>query len=749
MAIRIPILTSFDPKGLKQANAQFAKLQTSMGSLGRNFAAAGVVIAGAVAMIGRSLNDAAESQRAFAQTEAVLKSMGTTANGTATDIANMASALQKSTAFSDEAILSGTNLLLTFKNIQNQAGAGNDIFDQTAKTMLDVARAMGTSASGEAIRLGKALNDPVKGISALTRVGIQFTDQQKAQIKALAQSGDLMGAQKIILAELQSQFGGSAAAYAQTFTGQLESMNNELNDLSEEIGFMVMPAVKGMITEFRALIPIIGPQLKAAIESVDWKALTTAVVNFTTFLLRNAEAIVKVVAAVFAINTAFKAMQVLIGIGNVAIALKTWYLAQLASGMTTATIATGAFSTALKLIPFVAIASGIGLIIAGITETDSSYRTTTPVVTSFGQEVLKTGHDAEWAAGKYGVLKTAMEAIPKDIKTKITISADYSGAEARRLTEQAFGRGGLDRSLGKFDTPAAPTASRSEGGSAAQTVNQILTSQGLLATRTNKAIAKGASAGLAELIASTAKNKKQFQAELAKISVPKGLERQQARFNRTAAGQAEIAQNAAAAAAAASQAAAEMAAAQEAAARAQQEAAEREAAAVAERERIFQSFADSVKNTFAGIKNSIMGAFDLTELGGSTNAITRNMDKLLTRLRAFATNVKSLASMGLNPALLQQVISAGPMGGARLAEALVMGGAGGLSAINAGYSEFGALSSQIAQTGTESLFNQGAQQSVYNINVDGGVGSGSTIGKAIVDAIKAYERTSGAVWQGA
>jgi hypothetical protein len=78
-----------------------------------------------------------------------------------------------------------------------------------------------------------------------------------------------------------------------------------------------------------------------------------------------------------------------------------------------------------------------------------------------------------------------------------------------------------------------------------------------------------------------------------------------------------------------------------------------------------------------------------------------------------------------------------------------MGGPGGLSAINAGYSEFGNLAGQIATTGTNSLFGTGTQQNVYNINVDGGVGSGSTIGKAIVDAIKAYERTSGAVWQGA
>jgi len=167
------------------------------------------------------------------------------------------------------------------------------------------------------------------------------------------------------------------------------------------------------------------------------------------------------------------------------------------------------------------------------------------------------------------------------------------------------------------------------------------------------------------------------------------------------------------------------------------------------KERAYASFADAVKNTFSSIKNSILGAFDITQLGGSTDSITRNMDKLLVKLRSFSANVQSLAGMGLNSTLLQQVISAGPLAGARLAEALVMGGPGGLSAINAGYSEFGNLAGQIATTGTNSLFGTGTQQNVYNINVDGGVGSGSTIGKAIVDAIKAYERTSGAVWQGA
>jgi hypothetical protein len=125
------------------------------------------------------------------------------------------------------------------------------------------------------------------------------------------------------------------------------------------------------------------------------------------------------------------------------------------------------------------------------------------------------------------------------------------------------------------------------------------------------------------------------------------------------------------------------------------------------------------------------------------------MDKLLTRLKSFSSNVKSLATMGLDPALLQQIITAGPMAGARIASALVAGGAGALSAINAGYGQVGNLASEIATTGVQSLFDTQKQQNVYNITVTGGVGSGSTIGKAIVDAIKDYERTSGAVWQGA
>jgi hypothetical protein len=299
-------------------------------------------------------------------------------------------------------------------------------------------------------------------------------------------------------------------------------------------------------------------------------------------------------------------------------------------------------------------------------------------------------------------------------------------------------------------TITTPTLTANAGGSKTETISEVLQREGRLLQRETKLLGFNLSQGLVDTILSTATSSKEIKKVYAQLtSSTSAAEKMQAKFNKTKAGQQEIAQAAAESAQAAAAATAAFNAAQDAANRAAQEAADREAAALAERERVYKSFLDTVKNTFAGIKNSILGAFDLTQLGGSTNAITRNMDKLLAKLRTFASNVRNLAGMGLDPALLQQVISAGPVAGARLASALVAGGAGALANINQGFAEFGNLAGQIATTGTESLFNRPTQQSVYNINVSGGVGSGATIGQAIVDAIKAYERTSGAVWVGA
>jgi hypothetical protein len=529
---------------------------------------------------------------------------------------------------------------------------------------------------------------------------------------------------------------------------------------------MVMPAITGLVTELRDLIPVIGPQLKAAIESIDIPALAKSFADMTTFLVTNATAITNTIIALFALNTAFKAVQVVSGIASVAFEVQKWWLAQLATGLTNATIATNLLSGAMRLIPFVAVVAGIALVATEIANSgpkfdgyrkayenlDTSVKNVNPSLSAFAATALDIQAKYLPVVALIRDLARAMGLIPKEVTTTINVKTNLNPRQA-------------DAAAGLFDTgnvidPAAAAAAaaaaeldrlRKLGGASAsqtpktkqETVADVLQREGRLLQRETKLLGFNLSQGLVDTILSTATSSSQIKKIYAQLTSSTGAaEKMQAKFNKTKAGQQELAAQAAKDFAQSQQDAAELKAANDLIIA-------NEKAALAERERVYNSFLDSVKNTFAGIKNSIMGAFDLTQLGGSTNAITRNMEKLLTRLRSFATNVKSLATMGLNPALLQQIISAGPMAGARLAEGLVMGGAGGLSAINAGYSEFGALSGQIAETGTQSLFGTGAQQTVYNINVDGGVGSGSTIGKAIVDAIKAYERTSGAVWQGA
>jgi len=172
-----------------------------------------------------------EQKRVLDQTEAVLKSTGNAAGLTAKEINDMAGKLQLVTNFGDEVTQSGQNILLTFKNL------GADVFPRVTETMLDVSQAMGQDVKSSAIQLGKALNDPKAGLSALSRVGITFTEQQKEQINTMQEVGNIAGAQNIILTELESQFGGSARAAADMSI----QMKNAVGDIGEGIGKTLKP----------------------------------------------------------------------------------------------------------------------------------------------------------------------------------------------------------------------------------------------------------------------------------------------------------------------------------------------------------------------------------------------------------------------------------------------------------------------------------------------------------------------------
>lgn len=216
-----------------QATAQQASL--AFGSIAL---AGGMVIKGWV-------DDAMEAERTSAQLNAVLKSTGGASGMTADSVKELAGSLAKVTAVGDDTILSGQNMLLTFTNI------GKDVFPKATETMLDMATAMNSgvtpsaeSLKGTAIQLGKALNDPEKGMTALTKVGVTFTEEQKKQIETMQKSGDIMGAQKVILDELSKEFGGSAKAAAATFGGQMENLNNRIHEIGETLGGYIIPVLQ-------------------------------------------------------------------------------------------------------------------------------------------------------------------------------------------------------------------------------------------------------------------------------------------------------------------------------------------------------------------------------------------------------------------------------------------------------------------------------------------------------------------------
>src|SRR3990167_2485175 len=205
---------------------------------------------GPAALIGAlkgSIDAAMEAQRVMTQTEAVIKSTGGAAGLTAEEIGKMAEAESRLTSVDDEVIQSGQNMLLTFTNI------GSDVFPRATRAMQDMAVAFAqgdTSAidlQGTAIQLGKALQDPERGLLALRRVGVAFTESQKDAIKAMVAAGDTAGAQAVILKELEKEFGGSAEAAGKTFGGQLKVLENELGNTFEAIGMELIPILEDLI----------------------------------------------------------------------------------------------------------------------------------------------------------------------------------------------------------------------------------------------------------------------------------------------------------------------------------------------------------------------------------------------------------------------------------------------------------------------------------------------------------------------
>jgi hypothetical protein len=195
-----------------------------------------------------SVEQAAEAERVGAQLEARIVSTGGAAQLTGIQIGEMANELQNASKFDDESLLRAANSLLSFTSISG------DTFERTLGLVSDMSTALGTDLVTNAKLVGRALEDPVKGMQALGRAGVVFSESEKEVIKTLVETGHHLEAQDRILDALATRYGGAGAADVATFGGSLDRVNNLWGNFLETVGEGVLPILSTFLTQVGNII---------------------------------------------------------------------------------------------------------------------------------------------------------------------------------------------------------------------------------------------------------------------------------------------------------------------------------------------------------------------------------------------------------------------------------------------------------------------------------------------------------------
>ena len=262
MAISLPVVSSFDPKGLRQAEGAVKGFGKQVGKLALALGAA-FSIKAISSFAKESILAAEAASTAKARLDAIAAATGVFGEETAkvTDrLAEFAKTQEMRIAVDDKVIQGVQAQFLSFKQLSGSADEAGGAFDRATAAAFDMAAAGFGAAESNAIALGKALEDPIKGVSALARTGTVFTDQQKEQIRVLQESGDLIGAQELILGELESQYAGVAAATADAS----DKLQLSFDNIKETAGAAWLPVFADLVEGLQPVLEVLGDELAKA-----------------------------------------------------------------------------------------------------------------------------------------------------------------------------------------------------------------------------------------------------------------------------------------------------------------------------------------------------------------------------------------------------------------------------------------------------------------------------------------------------
>lgn len=294
--INLPIISKFDDKGVKQATSAFDGIGSSLGKIAgivatvfsvraiSNFTKESITAAEGVAVANARIDQIAKSMNLFgSETQAVADRLKAYAEANELNLATDAEVIKATQA-----------KLLTFKQLGLTADETGGAFDRATAAAIDLAAAGFGSAETNAVQLGKALQDPIKGITALTRSGITFTQEERNKIKALTESGQILEAQNMILGAIEAQVGGTAAATANAS----DKMKLAFDNVKETVGAALMPAFAALSETMIPLAEEIAPILASSVEGLTpvFTELTAQLPDLLTELLPIIPALVQLIA---------------------------------------------------------------------------------------------------------------------------------------------------------------------------------------------------------------------------------------------------------------------------------------------------------------------------------------------------------------------------------------------------------------------------------------------------------------------
>lgn len=211
-------------KGLDAGKAGAEDLTQSFsqaaGMIGAAFAAIGVT-----ASLREVLAATIEAEKESALLANAVRATGAAAGYTTEQLKAQQAVLQQSTGVGDEAISSMQRTLMTFRNVHGE------VFRSAIQLSLDFAAATGTDATDAARKFGMALNDPINNMGKLKMAGVAISDSLKEQVEGYVASGDLVGAQTLLIGELSKAYGGAAIASRDTLGGALNALKENFGNL--------------------------------------------------------------------------------------------------------------------------------------------------------------------------------------------------------------------------------------------------------------------------------------------------------------------------------------------------------------------------------------------------------------------------------------------------------------------------------------------------------------------------------------